>query len=1242
MTEDLLPDSEVLGRILLLHSSLHAAPDTQRLMEMVARELSAFPGVAECKACVDGQIVRASGLGARVEQSSCPNAMHGFKTPTSGCPSACRSDGQEAWQTFELRTTRRHYGTIYLLVDDQVAVAPYVPFASNTANLVALHIENARTAVDFNALNCELDRQVKERTRQLRESQKRLSEAQRIARMGSFESDKDGNIVWWSDHLYHLYGLNPTQFTPTREAFVALLHPDDVSKTAEAIGRCLAEGVVVQSEYRARYIDGTWRHFESIASPIRGRAGQITGLRGSTQDITQRKEIETSLQESNLRFSQVSEYVDDILWLLDVEDPDNIRFLYMSSAYERIMQRPLADIYEDAFVWGAYIHPDDRERVVAGFGGFAQGKGELIYEYRVIRRDGSIGVLNTRGSLIRDEQGKPFRAAGITRDITGARQTETSILESNARFSQISEHIDDIFWLFDIEDPENFKLLFMSSAYERIVRRPLHEIYSEPTKWIEFIHPEDRDKVAAGFRDFMGGNGELVPELRIIRGDGATRVVQSLGSLIRNDQGTIVRAAGVTRDITERKLQEALQIGQNYILEQMVAGASLQSILKSLVQTLEQQTDGMLGSILLLRNEDTPRLYGGAAPSLPEAYCNLIEGVAIGPSVGSCGTPAYRNERVIVEDIQSDPLWADYRDLASQHGLRACWSQPITNSAGEVLGTFALYYHKPKRPTERELDLIDSFAHLTALAIERVQTEEALRKREKENRAIVQNAPYCIHQIDTQGRIISMNSAGIQMMGAKCEQDILGVPYLDAVAEEDQAKVQETLSAALNGRPSEFEFMATNGRAFASSFVPILDDEGQVVRIMGITQDVTDRKRAEKERLDLESQLRQSQKMEAVGQLAGGVAHDFNNLLTAILGNAEVLLHDLNESPKSKLINRLQSGIGEIYSAGTHAATLTRQLLAFSRREVLRPEMIDPVVTVNKLNALLRRLIGEHIDLGVKLDPKTSLIHADKGQFEQVVINLIVNAVDAMPDGGRLKIELCDVKLSETPAPEFEDAGPGRYVQMSVSDNGTGMTPETLERVFEPFFTTKPIGKGTGLGLSTVYGILKQSSGFVIVESKIDAGTTFKVYFPAIDRAELSIQADNKSESGAADASILVCEDEAMVRNVMCKALAAAGFSVIETGCGTEALEAASNHDGPIDLLITDVVMPGMSGSELAEELIQKHPNARVLFVSGYSADHLDAQGVKCGTTQLLQKPFGPTALVQRVQSMLGADHGNG
>ncbi len=1224
-----------LERILLLQSSLHAAPDVERLKEMVSHELSAFPGVSDCRMSIERRAVDRVNAKSTEKRNSSGKAVRRLKATKVGANGSNKLVTGPNWHVLELCTSRRKYGSIHLRMDDPEAFAPYAAIVNNTVNLIALHIENSRTAAELNALNCDLDEQVKIRTQQLRESQIHLSEAQRVARLGSFESDLSGENVWWSDQLYYLFGLKPAQYTPTRAGYLAMVHPDDRKEYEAAIERCLTTGARLQMEFRARHSSGKWRQFESKANVMHDDESRVSGIYGIVQDITDRKKAESRLTDQGLFLRLLIDNMPNLIFWKD----RNSVYLGCNQAFADVvgLENPQAviglteyDLQLDSKHAEGYLR-DDAKVIVTG-------EPLLNREESYAIANGKEGALVTSKIPIRNAQNKIIALLGICVDITAQKEAEAAIRESNARFSQISEYIDDIFWLIDVEDPQNPKFLYISTAYERIFQRPVADLFENPSIWYEYVHADDKERVVSAFEKFLTGEGDLNHELRSIRANGTLRVVNTQGTLIRDDNGKVIRAAGITRDITDRKLQDALRAGQNQVLEQMISGVPLQSVLETLVLTLEQQTDGMVGSILLLREDDGQRLFTGAAPNLPKEYCDAIDGAPIGASSGSCGTAAFLNERVIVEDIQTDPLWDDYRAAATEFGLRACWSQPFCNSDGDVLGTFALYYHEPKRPTVRELMLIESFAHLAALAFEREQAEEALRKGEKENRALVENAPYCIHQVDTSGRIISMNSAGIKMMTATCEKDVVGIAYLDVIAEADRPRIGGYLDAAQKGESSEFEFESVNGLILASSFVPILDDDGSVVRIMGITQDVTERKRAEKKRIELEAQLRQSHKMEAVGQLAGGVAHDFNNLLTAILGNSEAMIQLLGDSPKSELVDRIQAGIGEIQLAGNHAATLTRQLLAFSRREILRPEVIDPRVTLTEMNALLRRLIGEHIDLKVQTDSDVSMIHADSGQLEQIVMNLVVNAVDSMPDGGPLTIELGNVELQGMPVPGFDDALPGRYVQLSVTDNGTGMSPETLEHVFEPFFTTKPVGKGTGLGLSMVYGIVKQSNGFLRVDTSPGAGTTFRVCFPAIDHAELSARRHPARITERSDACILLCEDEPMVRSVMCKALKAAGFTVIESDSGDAALEVAARHDGPIDLLITDVVMPGMSGSELAEKLVENHPNARVLFVSGYSADHLDTKGVEGGVTQLLQKPFGPSTLVERVQSLITSE----
>ena len=389
---------------------------------------------------------------------------------------------------------------------------------------------------------------------------------------------------------------------------------------------------------------------------------------------------------------------------------------------------------------------------------------------------------------------------------------------------------------------------------------------------------------------------------------------------------------------------------------------------------------------------------------------------------------------------------------------------------------------------------------------------------------------------------------------------------------------------------------------------------------LGFNSVVADRKRAEEE-------LRQSQKMEAVGRLAGGVAHDFNNLLTVIKGNAELALDDLG--PKEAVRVELQ----EIERAAERASSLTRQLLAFSRKQILNPQTFSLNAMVVEVGRILRRTVGEDIELQIVLDPELGAVRADPGQIEQVLLNLVVNARDAMPRGGTLVIETRNAQATDVRhIAEAEDLA---YVAIVVTDTGTGMGPEVMDRVFEPFFTTKEQGKGTGLGLSTVYGSVKQSGGFVLVESALDKGSSFSVFLPRAEDAEEPFAATQNESGPRGTATVLLAEDEDAVRRLASRVLTRAGYTVLTAANGLEAMEVASRHAGPINLLLTDVVMPGMSGRELAEQLMPLHPGMLLLYASGYTEDAIIRHGVSSHETAFLQKPFTPAALLHKVRHVL-------
>jgi len=394
-----------------------------------------------------------------------------------------------------------------------------------------------------------------------------------------------------------------------------------------------------------------------------------------------------------------------------------------------------------------------------------------------------------------------------------------------------------------------------------------------------------------------------------------------------------------------------------------------------------------------------------------------------------------------------------------------------------------------------------------------------------------------------------------------------------------------------------------------------------------------ERKRYEEERSRLEQQMRQSQKMEALGQLAGGIAHDFNNLLTAIIGNTEMLQDHVEGIPEAPA--ECGVSLAQIQRASQRAAGMTRQLLAFSRKQMGRMEAINPNITISEMQSMLQRLIGEHILLKTQLDPSVANVTADPAQLEQVIMNLVLNARDAMPEGGRLTVTTGVIEVETSGHATFGDVEPGPHVCVTVSDTGGGIAPETIEHVFEPFYTTKPVGEGTGLGLPTVYGIVVQCGGHLRVDTTKD-GTSFHAYFPvATSEPQVKKESPRPRRETRGNECILVCEDEDMVRELTCKILSAAGYQVLEASDGPQALQLAEQHDDVIQLLLTDAVMPQMSGRELADQMVQRHPYLKVIFVSGYTPDVGKLQGVMGNNTDFMQKPFMPTDLLERVRMLL-------
>jgi len=513
-------------------------------------------------------------------------------------------------------------------------------------------------------------------------------------------------------------------------------------------------------------------------------------------------------------------------------------------------------------------------------------------------------------------------------------------------------------------------------------------------------------------------------------------------------------------------------------------------------------------------------------------------------------------------------------------------------------------------------------------ALERERMKRQLREREEYFRSLIEQAMDIIAVLDADGAVRYASPSVLPLLGYGAEE-LVGQHILDLVHPDDVGPAlrvfAEGVATGQGGRLLGLQVRHRDGsyRSLEAIGRYLLDDP--VVRGVVINaRDVTERR-------SLERQLLQAQKMEAVGRLAGGIAHDFNNVLTAIFGYADLLTEEFPAGSPAR------QDLEEIRKAATRASALTRQLLAFSRQQVLAPVVLSVNDLVDDVGKMLRRLVGEDVELRLILARDAGNVRADSGQLQQVIMNLVVNARDAMPTGGKLVIETADAELTEQYAEMHQAVIPGRYVMLAVSDTGVGMDAQTKARIFEPFFTTKEKGKGTGLGLSTVYGIVKQSGGYVWVYSEPGHGTTFKLYLPRVDAPAEPQAPPRETATLTGTETILLAEDDEILRPLTKGLLTKLGYTVLDAKSAEQALAVAGARQGPIHLLVADVVMPGASGRELARRLAQSRPETRVLYVSGYTDDAIVHHGMLDPGLKFLQKPFTPAALARKVREVLDA-----
>jgi PAS domain S-box-containing protein len=618
-------------------------------------------------------------------------------------------------------------------------------------------------------------------------------------------------------------------------------------------------------------------------------------------------------------------------------------------------------------------------------------------------------------------------------------------------------------------------------------------------------------------------------------------------------------------------------------------------------------------------------------------------GSRVGRGEGLAGTIWKTGEPLVVHSYGS---WPGRIPEPAYESLNEVLGVPL-RSGRKVIGVIALSTIEPTRKfVEGDVPRLTRFAHLASIAIdnarlyaaarqevqERRRAESELRESELHYRTLFEAAQDAIFVVEGE-TCVDCNSAAQKLLRGRrddiVEQSIFKfTPKRQRDGSSSRQRGSELVAKALKGKPQKFEwlFVDSQSRPFDADVSLSRFHIGGRTRLFIMVRDITERK-------ELESQLLHSQKMEAIGRLSGGVAHDFNNLLTVIIGNAEVL------RMKAGKDHLFSDKLDELISAGRNATVLVQQLLAFGRKQVLQPRVVDLGELVRDTHSLLVRLIGEDVELETVLEPGLGRVRVDPGQIQQVLMNISINARDAMPQGGRLVIETSGLEVDESLAGKLDvNMAPGRYVMLTVKDTGTGMDDETLSRIFEPFFTTKEAGKGTGLGLSTAYGIVKQSGGHIAVSSTPGLGTAFYIYIPLLETQEEPAREEVETgDERRGSEIVLLVEDDEGVRRLARVILGHYGYGVLEAATGMEALEVARESDDHIDLLLADVVMPGMSGLELARALSEVNPGMKVLYMSGYSEEAIARHGLLDPENNFIQKPFTPAGLTSKLREVIDA-----
>ncbi len=1041
---------------------------------------------------------------------------------------------------------------------------------------------------------------------------------------GIFQSTPEGRFITVNPAMARILGYDsPAEMIAkiTDVTHQLYVHPES---RAEAARLERERGILQGFEFEAYRKDGEKIWLSLNRRFVRDENGTELYREGSVEDITERKRAEderaqlaAEIETQRQRLDNIISSVPGVVWeAWGRPDEATQRIDFVSDYVETMLGYTVEEWLATPNFWLTIVHPDDKEEAARVAGArFASGQGGT-QQFRWIARDGHVVWIESTFIVMKDDDGRPAGLRGVTTDISERKRAETERL-------LIFEIIQGVITTPNLD--ELFKLIHRSISKLVYAENCFVALHDETTNLIHFDYWVDKfdpvpppHPLRKGFASYVLRTNQpllLTEELKSrMYGSGEVeKSGRSSASWLGVPLRTPSQAIGVlviqhyenANVYTERDLEFLSSVG-----DQIALAIERKRAEEALRESEERYRDLVENSHEIICTHD----LDGKILSVNRATLQIL---------------GYEPSDFVNKKNIQDILAPEVRDQFDDYMKEILEKRATSNlmlvqtRSGERR---VLEYYNSLRTEGVATPIVRAIARDIT---ERKRAEEALRESEERYRDLVENAHDIIFSHDLKGNYTSVNRAGEQITGYT-HQECLTLNIADTIAPEHVGKAREMLAKKLAGEKVtayEVELLAKDGKRIAVEVnTKLILQDSVPVGVQGIARDVTVRKQ-------LEDQLRQSQKMEAIGKLAGGVAHDFNNLLTAINGYSSLALQRIEDT------DPIKSYLEEIKKAGDRAANLTRQLLAFGRKQILQPLAVNLNDIVTDMNKMLRRLIGEDIELTAKLDPALKKIKADPGQIEQVLVNLVVNARDAMPQGGNLTIETASVELDPEYASTHVSIHTGPYVVLAVSDTGTGMDEEVRRHIFEPFFTTKEKGKGTGLGLSTVHGIVNQSGGSIWVYSEPNRGTTFKVYLPALDSVPKS------SEARAAEASIpkgsetvLLVEDEEVVRGLARRILEEAGYRVLVAQQGEEAIRLCIEDAKEIHLLLTDVVMPGAGGKEVANRLSSLRPGIKVLFMSGYTDEAIVHHGVLDSDVKFIQKPFSPAALARKVREVLDSN----